>query len=105
MPYTPKERHEGFKYSQVFQVYDGVSATDPSLRVLIFQHDKKSNPPPRPYDTLCAQNALKRLRMMRHPHVLKFVVRKRAARQSAPPPLPIRLRLRCAPSCLRWRLR
>ena len=75
LPYTPtKEKVTGFRYNQVFEVLEGISTADPSTRVLIFRHDKKSSLS-RPVDTLCAQNALKRLRMMRHPHVLKFIVR------------------------------
>ena len=75
LPFTPQNRVDSFRHASVWQVYDGVSTSDANSRVLIFRHDKRSNPPPRPIDTACAQNALKRLRMMRHPHVLKFIVR------------------------------
>lgn len=81
LPFTPQNRVDGFRHPSVWQVYDGVSTADAHARVLIFRHDKKSSPPPRPIDTLCAQNSLKRLRMMRHPHVLKFIVRQERQRR------------------------
>ena len=69
LPYTPSSKKlTNFAHrSDIWQIYEGTDGA-----TLIFRHEKKGA---RPLDTACAQNALKRLRTMRHPYILKLLVR------------------------------
>ena len=69
LPYNPgTKRVTGYKhYDGIWQVFVGDDG-----QTLIFRHDKKGA---KPQDTACAQNALKRLRSLRHPYILKLLVR------------------------------
>ena len=69
LPYQPSTRKVGgfAHYAGIWQIFVGDDGS-----TLIFRHDKKGA---RPMDTLCAQNALKRMRSLRHPYILKLLVR------------------------------
>ena len=69
LPYNPSSRKvTGFAhYAGIWQIYVGDDGA-----TLIFRHDKKGA---RAVDTACAQNALKRMRSLRHPYILKLLVR------------------------------
>jgi hypothetical protein len=69
LPYQPSSRKvTGFAhYAGIWQIYVGDDGA-----TLIFRHDKKGA---RAVDTACAQNALKRMRSLRHPYILKLLVR------------------------------
>ena len=69
LPYNPgTKRVTGYKhYDGIWQVFVGDDG-----QTLIFRHDKKGA---KPQDTACAQNALKRLRSLRPPYILKLLVR------------------------------
>lgn len=69
LPYTAGEAVQSS--GGVFNVYEGVSTSDASAKALVWKFDKKVQSG----RLTLAQNALKRLRMMRHPYVLKFLVR------------------------------
>ncbi len=86
LPFTQGAAVGGLRFRSPFTVFEGTgtggaastgppgapssAATD---RVLLFRFDKRS-PAARPGDLELSQNALKRLRMLRHPHVLKYIV-------------------------------
>ena len=68
LPYTPSSRKiTSFRHpASIWTIYEGTDGA-----TLIFRHEKKGA---KPLDTVCAQNALKRLRTMRHPYILKLLV-------------------------------
>jgi hypothetical protein len=70
LPFTPSSKRADEKLNFVSTIWTIWESTDGVA--LIFRHDKKGA---RSQDTACAQNSLKRLRAMRHPFVLKFLVR------------------------------
>ncbi len=81
LPFVQGPAVAGYRFRSSLTVFDGTgtgqSATPTSAavdRVLLFRFDKRS-PAARPGDLDLAQNALKRLRMLRHPSVLKYIVR------------------------------
>lgn len=101
LPYTQGAPIGSPRFRSPFTIYEGVS-TNPSSsssstnssstgssslsttnspdKVLLFRYDKRSinsgnnNSWGNNADTALAQNALKRLRMLRHPNVVKFIV-------------------------------
>lgn len=68
LPYTPSSKKiTSFRHpANIWTIYEGTDGA-----TLIFRHEKKGA---KPLDTVCAQNALKRLRTMRHPYILKLLV-------------------------------
>ena len=82
LPYQPSTRKvTGFAhYAGIWQIFVGDDGA-----TLIFRHDKKGA---RAVDTACAQNALKRMRSLRHPYILKLLVRACGQRLRLPPPPP-----------------
>ena len=95
LPYTQGPAIGAGRFRSPFTIYEGTSTNTPSTtsapipsssssstgnndKVLLFRYDKRTNNTNNSWannaDTALAQNALKRLRMLRHPNVLKFIV-------------------------------
>jgi hypothetical protein len=86
LPYTAGAAVPGLRHASVWHtVCEGSGVSDPAQRVVLFRHDKRAAGAgggaggAMSRDTDLAVNALKRLRMLRHPYILKFVVRGGAA--------------------------
>ncbi len=86
LPFAQGAAVGGYRFRSPFAVFEGAGtgqsagpptgapATSAAVdRVLLFRFDKRS-PSVRPGDLELAQNALRRLRMLRHPYVLKYIV-------------------------------
>lgn len=83
LPYNPEEKLQQ-RFTSIWDVRSGSSASDPLSKVTIFTFDKRggaggaagSTPvamAARAGDVALAQNALKRMKSLRHPYVLKLV--------------------------------
>lgn len=76
LPYTPGDRIPTRFSTSGWQIFDGHSSSDKSSRVTIFKFDKldpATRAPARPQHVTLASNSLKRLKTLRHPHVLKLL--------------------------------
>lgn len=71
LPYTPGSLLEGLRYKSIWNVYDGHTTGDPNAKVLVWRFEKKNAPT---HGISMASNALKRLKSLRHPYVLKLIV-------------------------------
>lgn len=74
LPYTPTS-DVAVKSGFTFQQFDGVSTADKDSEVSIFKFDKRSanGTVARPSTVAMAQNYLRRLKTLRHPHCLRLL--------------------------------
>lgn len=75
LPYAPSGDRLPLRFSSPWSIFEGASTADTHAKVTIFKFDKKNadSSAARPSQVTLAQNYVKRLKTLRHPHCLRLL--------------------------------